>query len=133
VSLRDLARAHLQAMEAHESRSRAACPVSGHIGLSGPDKVAQSHILLGVEPVRAGYAIRTGSQPDKPDDSDSSDALDSPDKRTAQQTVANLAAPPTQRCESCNAIASFGVGCFPTKGIRGRWYCAACLPTEGEG
>ena len=36
--------------------------------------------------------------------------------------------PRINRCESCGAIASFGVGCFPTRGIPGRWYCAACLP-----
>ncbi len=34
----------------------------------------------------------------------------------------------THACEVCSASAVFGLGCFPVRGVEGRWYCGKCFP-----
>jgi hypothetical protein len=133
MSLRELARAHLGEIEASPSQALTGkCPASGHIGVSGPDKPALSESNQWFDCVRTGNAIRTAFPPDKSDSLDASDRSDTPDKRGAGEVAVRAAPRLIHRCERCNAVASFGVGCFPTKGVRGRWYCVSCLPAARE-
>lgn len=95
MSLRDLAKKHL------EQQSRLCCPVSGHLGASGPDKTVQPDISLGVPLVRTPDTIRTslhapdslsGSDSVKPSDKpDASDNSDNPDRPAAAVKTCSVA------------------------------------------
>ena len=81
MSLRDLARAYLDGERRRVAGQ--ACPVSGRLSVSGPDKTTQPPIVLRGEPIRPPLATRTEiarpgalSGPDKPDASDKSDTSD---------------------------------------------------------
>lgn len=81
MSLRDLARAYLDGERRRVAGQ--ACPMSGRLAVSGPDKTAQPHISLRREPVRTPLAARTRiARPDCPSGSDKSGQpgqLDNPD------------------------------------------------------
>ncbi len=109
MSLRELALARLAAIEKQrEEAAEKCCPVSGRLGVSGPDKTPQSHIFLGREAVRTPLAVRTRisspdslsgpdkcgqpGQPDSPDTSDNPDKSDGSDKRAAvERLLADMA------------------------------------------
>ena len=147
MSLRELALKHLA------RSSGSACPASGHIGMSGPDKTAQAHISLGVQPVRSPDAIRTSplspdslSDPDsvdRPDKSDKSDSSDNSDKSDrAASTLQALQRDPdrrniqalrsgiTDRWCACGRLARLA---WPEANRREVWRCDDCAPFMGRG
>jgi hypothetical protein len=149
MSLRELARKHL------EELSRSRCPVSGHIGMSGPDKTAQPHISLSVAPVRTPDTIRTsiscpdslsGSDsvngPDKPDAPDNSDKPDRSDKVAAPAFVLaglqreadrrNLTAQREGRTDRFCACGRLARLAWPEGNRREVWRCDECAPTAGR-
>lgn len=127
MSLRELARAHLETMEAlRRQGSRPSCPVSGRIGMSGPDKTAQPHISRGVAPVRT---------PDNPDASDNSDKPDIIPAMTAPRRSMSFPVPrpkvtgPTDRFCSCGRMATLA---YPRGDGRDVWHCLECLEADGR-
>lgn len=149
MTLRELARKHL------EQLSRSRCPVSGHIGMSGPDKTAHSLISLRVQPVRTPDAVRTSllrpdslsgpdsvRRPDKPDASDNSDKPDRPDKVAApafswaahqreadRRNLEALRKGVTDRWCACGRLARLA---WPEGSRREVWRCDDCAPTVGR-
>ena len=100
MSLRDLARAYLDAERRRISAQ--ACPVSGRLGVSGPDKTTQPLIVLRGEPVRMPSPLWTQLDPsDRPSGPDKNgrsghpdrpDASDKPDASDAMASVERLLA-----------------------------------------
>lgn len=139
MSLRELARAHLETMEAlRRQGSPRSCPVSGHIGMSGPDKTAQPHISRRGAPVRTPDAIRTGFPSDTPDNPDASDNSDKPDitpAMTAPRRSMSFPVPrpkvtgPTDRFCSCGRMATLA---YPRGDGRDVWHCLECLEADGR-
>lgn len=86
-------------------------------------------------PLVASFAIPASRASENSGNSENSSALraESASGMVHGESDDGPSAHPVHKCERCNGVAAFGVGCFPTRGIRGRWYCLACLPTEGEG
>lgn len=140
MSLRTLARAYLDELASQSGQvTKNACPVSGRLGLSGPDKAAQSHISLRVEPVRTPDTIRTEFRPD------SSDASDKPDGsnksyRVAVAKVGSLRSTvfpvprprvtgPTDRFCDCGRMATLA---YSRGDGREAWFCLECLDSDGR-